>query len=127
MHCNAKYLVNREEIEFPTIFDILIGNGGDDIFIGGQGDNFYLPDDGDSNTPDDGIDSIIGGDKLDVAFLDDNTTKYDTSLLQKCYKESCTLRHVDQENSITNPHSIEMINVEVPIIKDGRYDLPEAK
>ena len=79
--------MNGEEIEFPTIFDMLIGNGGDDIFIGGQGDNFYLPDDGDSNTPDDGIDSIIGGDKLDVVFLDDNTTDYDTSLLQDCDKE----------------------------------------
>ena len=123
--CNTKYLVNKESIEFPTIFDTLIGNGGDDIFVGGQGDNFYLPDDGDSNTPDDGIDSIIGGDKLDVVFLDDNTTKYDASLLQECDKKSCTLRHVDRDNSTT--HSIKMINIEVLIFKDGRFDLPEAK
>ena len=118
--CNSLYIVDNKSLEFPTVFDTLIGNGGSDVLIGGQGDNYFLPDDGDSNTADDGNDVIRGGEKLDVVFLDGNTNQYVSDLLSDCDRSACVLRHVDQPEN----QAITMSNVEVLIFKDGRYDLP---
>ena len=85
--------------------DVLLGGVWNDELDGGSGENHYLPGD-DNNT-------LTGGDGLDIVFFDGDKADYISQAA--CKRGTCSLT----TNSLTKT----ILNGEVLVFRDGRFDL----
>ena len=118
--CNIPFIDSDGNSKtYETDTDILIGNSGNDTLHGGAGDNYYLPGNGNGITTDDGTNTIIGGNQLDVVFMDGSSSDYTG-------QDSCIISKCDLSLSGEIDPQTKMKDVEVVIFSDGRIDLSES-
>ena len=89
--------------------DVLISGDGNDMLDGGNGENHYLVNEG-SNT-------VQGGTGLDIIFIDD--IKNNVIGPNQCKRNDCELQY--NNGSISG--NISATQVEVIILRDGRFDI----